>query len=188
MNKELEVKFLKIDRQKMKKHLQEIGAVMSRGRTLMRRLVFDNPLNPASYIRIRDEGVKTTFTLKEIDNVEHIDGIKEMEIEIENFEVMKMILNKMGIKEKSYQESYRELWIKNEVEITIDERPGLKPFIEIEWPDESSIKAIVALLGFDMKKGVYGTVSEIYQLELGLTPDYINYLKELTFERPPTLP
>jgi hypothetical protein len=37
------------------------------------------------------------------------------------------------MREKSYQETYREVWeMNNEIEIMIDEWPGMSPFIEIE--------------------------------------------------------
>lgn len=104
-------------------------------RTLMRRVVFRNPINPDdSFARIRDEGMgKITCTYKEMPNGEvSIDSVKEIECEVSDMQSMRGIFMSLGIPEKSYQESFREVWKIGSVECMLDEWPGLKPFIEIE--------------------------------------------------------
>lgn len=81
-------------------------------------------------------------------------------------EAMRHIFLGLGIPEKSYQESYREVWKLDDGEIMLDEWPGLRPFIEIEGPDESSVRSIVQKLGFDFEKGMFGGAGRKYELEL----------------------
>lgn len=187
MNIEYEVKFMAIERDDIQEKLKSIGADKKHDNIMMRRLVYENPLNKNSYLRVRDEWHKITLTLKEVIATNHIEGVKEIEVEISDFDSMKMIVSKLGMEMKSYQETYRETRYKDGVQITIDERPGLKPFIEIEAENEEKVKEFVKILWFDYEKGVFGTVSDIYQLELGIKPSVINYMSKITFEEPPQL-
>jgi adenylate cyclase class IV len=44
-----------------------------------------------------------------------------LETEIKDFDVMVNIFRKLGLKEKAYQETYREVWeINNEIEFMLD--------------------------------------------------------------------
>ncbi|HMT00865.1 MAG TPA: CYTH domain-containing protein [Candidatus Absconditabacterales bacterium] len=187
MNIEYEVKFLAIEQAEMQKKLKAIGAELRHEKTMMRRLVYENLLNKSSYLRLRDEGHKVTLTYKEVVATDHIEGVKEIEVQISDFESMKLMISKLGMNMKSYQETYRETRFKDGIQITIDERPGLRPFIEIEAESEEKVKEFSQLLGFDYEKGVFGTVSDIYLLELGIKPDVINYMPKITFEEPPQL-
>ena len=67
----------------------------------------------------------------------------------------------------------------------IDEWPGMPPFIEIEWADEESVKKYSALLWFDYQKAIFWTVGQVYKTVAWLEEEYINNLKEITFENPP---
>jgi adenylate cyclase class IV len=115
-----------------------------------------------------------------------INSVKELECEVSDFGVLKQIFNNMWIKEKAYQETYREIWtVDNEILFMIDERPGLEPFIEIEWKSEDIVKMYSEKLGFDYNDWIFWTVDEIYYKELWLSHDYINSLPIITFENPP---
>ncbi|MDD3303117.1 MAG: hypothetical protein PHN31_06190 [Candidatus Gracilibacteria bacterium] len=96
------------------------------------------------------------------------------------------IFRKLGLNEKSYQETYREVWeINNEIEIMIDLWPGLNPYIEIEGENEEVVKKYSNLLGFDYNNGIFGTSFQVYEKELGLDYEFINSLKEITFDNIP---
>lgn len=155
----------------------------------MKRVAFDNPntKKEKSYMRIRDEWNKITCTYKEMIGGElSINSVKELECEVSDFGVLKQIFNNMWIKEKAYQETYREIWtVDNEILFMIDERPGLEPFIEIEWKSEDIVKMYSEKLGFDYNDWIFWTVDEIYYKELWLSHDYINSLPIITFENPP---
>lgn len=187
MKPEIEAKFLQISPVQMRQKLLELDCICIQPRTLMRRLVFDNPHNPSGYLRVRDEWGKVTMTLKEVHSEQVIDGIKELEIQISSFEMAKAMLNKVGLIEKAYQETYRESREKNGVVFTLDERPGLKPFMEVEAEDEERLRQFVDKIWLTMDQAVYGTVTNVYQLELWLKPEYVNKLPRITFDNPPRL-
>lgn len=188
MKTEYEVKFLDIDLEKTIENIKSLWGKLEKKKTLMRRVVFETPVNKKwSYIRVRDEWDKITTTYKE-ENLSKLDinSVKELETTVWSFEEMKAIYKKLGLKDKSYQENYREVWeINQEIELMIDTWPWLKTYIEIEWENEEIVRIYSKKLWFDYKSWVFGSVFQIYKKKLWLWYEYINSLKEITFENPP---
>ena len=182
---EFEIKFLDINPDDIRKRLQEIWATCNIPLRRMQRYVFAHPTNSQAYLRVRQEWTKITTTYKEHDDNKTIDSVKEIEVIIDNAEAMRNIYKACGLEEKAIQETYRENRIYENVDISIDRRPWLKPFIEIEWASAVSVETVAWLLGFTIDTGIYGTVSDIYYKELGIPHDIINNTPTITFENPP---
>ena len=162
MKREIEVKFLNIEPTAIREKLSAAGAQIISPMRLMRRAVIKTPemISREAYARVRDEGDKITMTFKQINqNKEDYD---EVEITVDDFEKAIEILTGCGIPKVSYQESRREEWILDNVQICIDEWPWANPYIEIEGEDEDQIKDIAQRLGFDWENAVRGTVWEVY--------------------------
>jgi len=51
---------------------------------------------------------------------------------VDDFQTCVQFLQAVGLEQKAYQETYREIRDLDGVQITFDERPGLQPFMEIE--------------------------------------------------------
>lgn len=186
METEFEITFPNIDKKDLRGRLRDIDSECIKERTLMKRCVFDNPEKEKSFLRLRDEGNKVTCTFKELlEGKLSINSVKEMECQIDDLDTMKKILKKMGIEQKAYQETYREVWKKDDVYFMIDEWPGLKPFVEIEGESEETVKDYVDKLGFDYENGLFGAVDEVYLQERDMPKDYINNLDVITFDNPP---
>lgn len=115
-----------------------------------------------------------------------INSIKELETIVKDFDIMVNIFRKLWLNEKSYQETYREVWgINDEIEIMIDLWPWLNPYIEIEWENEEVVKKYSILLWFDYNNWIFWTSFQIYEKELWLDYKFINSLKEITFDNIP---
>lgn len=188
MKTEYEVVFTNIDVEKTIEKIKSLGWELIKENTLMRRVVFETPENKRwSYIRVRDEWDKITTTYKEEKSWNlDITSVRELETTVWSFEQMIAIYKKLWLKQKAYQETYREVWeIDSEIELMIDLWPGLKPYIEIEWENEEIVKKYSKLLWFDYDSWVFWSCFQIYEKELWLYYDYINSLKEITFENPP---
>lgn len=188
MNTEFEIVFREINREKLREQLKNLWAKCIKENGLMKRTVFANPMNPEkSYVRVRDEWDKITCTYKEIsDGNLDIYSVKELELEIWDYNSMIQIFSKLWLRKKSTQETYRETWnIDEKVYFMLDEWPGLKPFIEIEWESEEIVKNYSEKLWFDYNTWLFGTVDEVYFQELWLSKEYINNLENITFEHPP---
>ena len=107
-------------------------------------------------------------------------------MEIDNAEHMRKLYIACWLREKAIQETYRETRVRNDITTTIDRRPGLKPFIEVEWPSESSVELFLQKIGLDKKEWLFGTVSDVYHYELGIPLDVINETAIITFDNPPS--
>lgn len=93
MKTEYEVRFLEIDTNNILKKLKEVGAVEI-GNWRQIRKTFDL-ITPQknSWLRLRTNGETTTLTVKEINSAK-IDGTKEAEVVIDDFNEMDTILTK----------------------------------------------------------------------------------------------
>ena len=87
----------------------------------------------------------------------------------EDFEKISNFLLAIGLDNKSYQETKRERWELDEVEVTIDTWPWIPTFVELEGESEESIKEIIKLLELEKnktwEKGERILIQEIYDLD-----------------------
>lgn len=169
MPTEIEAKFLNIDIDDVRRKLKAAGAQVEHPMRLMRRDQFDHAderYKKGHYserLRIRDEGDKLTMTYKKSSpdsNYAH-----ELETTIGSYNETKNLLEAVGLHSFSYQESKRETWHLDDVEVVIDEWPWVNPYIEIEGPSEKSIQTAAAKLGFDWSDAKYGSVDTAYMAQ-----------------------
>lgn len=176
METEFEVKILDINVEAIKKKLESLGAkkIMDRN---MRRYVYDiGQKGSNKWIRLRDQGDKTTLTIKEIHNDE-IDGTKEAEVTVADFDKTNIILIKLGFQPKAYQENKRISYELDGVQIEIDFWPKIPPYLEIEGKNAEEIERVVKKLGFNMSQTTSINTDYVYE-KYGLN---IYDYKELKF-------
>ncbi len=164
MNTEIEVKFLHVNHDEVRAKLQTIGAVCEKPMRLMRRVTFNSPIMKAKngWIRIRDEGEEATIGYKQTDSLD-IDGTKEIETTVGDFDAVVAILKQSEAASESFQESKRESWRLGEVQIELDEWPWLDTYIEIEAPTEALVHETALKLGFDIEQAISGNVMVAYK-------------------------
>jgi adenylate cyclase class 2 len=138
MKTEIEVKFLNINLDAMRQKLEEAGATLEQPMRLMRRVLIEQPQHKAehSFLRIRDQGDKTTLCFKRRSDPEmqRIDDTMEIEVEVGSFDDTVELFKEAGWPYTTYQENKRETWKLGDVEIVIDEWPWIPPQIEmIHW-------------------------------------------------------
>jgi adenylate cyclase class 2 len=176
MEIEYEATFINIDKDEYRKKLKKAGANLVKPEFLQRRVVFNLPKGQeikGGWLRVRDESDKITMSLKIVDG-DKIENQKELCLKINNFDEGIEFLSRIGCERKSYQENKRELWILDEVEITIDEWPFLEPYLEIEAKSEEKVKTVAQKLGFDYSKALFCSVAPIYSKKYGISEDVIN--------------
>lgn len=177
MNTEFEIKILETDVEKITAKLRELGAKRI-GKKQQRRFVYDLiPKKENSWIRLRTDGQKTTITLKEIQN-DKIDGTKEIEILVDDFDKAKIFLEKLGYAHKGYQENRRISYILDGVEIEIDLWPLIPPYVEVEGKSVDEVERMVKLLGYNSSQATSMSVTDVYK-KYGID---IATMKELKFE------
>ena len=189
MQTEIEAKFLNIDATQIREKLKRIGARLVFAERLMKRKVFDYPDSRlekiGGWIRVRDEGGgKITFSYKRlVDRTVH--GTKEITVDVSNFETTCQLLSAIELEEKSFQETKREKWLCDTIEITIDTWPWIPTFVELEANTEDELKEIVHKLGLDWSQALHGSVETAYQKYYDVTEQEINSWKLITFNPVP---
>lgn len=182
MAAEIEATFLNIDKDKTRKQLQKLGATLKVPETLMQRTVFD--LGKNQFARVRDEGNKITLSYKHVEELS-LSGTQEICVEVSNYKDTVELLKACGIKAKAEQETLRETWVIDGIEIDIDTWPWLPTFLEIEGPSEQSVLDTAQKLGLNMADAVYGSVDEVYKIYYNVTNDQINLCPIIKFIEKP---
>ena len=163
MQIEYEATFQDINKDELRRKLEDNGAELVKKEFLQKRVIFALPKGheiEGGWLRLRDEGDKITMTLKIIGN--RIEEQKETLLEIDSFDKGLEFLSLIGCKRRSYQENKREVWKLGTTEIMLDEWPFLEPLAEIEGLSEADVKEMAEKLGFDYTKARFCSISEIY--------------------------
>lgn len=177
MKTEYEIRILEIDKEKMIKKLEGLGAIR-RGKFEQKRYVYDlRPVEKSKWIRLRTDGKTTTLTYKDIES-NTIDGTKEVEFEVEDFNKANEFLERIGFKNRSYQENERIQYVLNNIEIDIDTWPMIPTYMEIEGNSEMEVNNMKNLLNINENKVTTLNCDDIYKQIYGID---ISKIKELKF-------
>lgn len=190
MQTEIEVKFLNINHDAMRKKLLAAGGACEQPMRLMRRTILDYPdlrleKKEDGYLRIRDEGNRVTVTYKQFNAALDIDGAREIETTVGDYITTIELFKAIGLQVKSEQESKRETWRLGDCEVVLDEWPWLKPYMEIEGPSQQALQAAAQKLGLDWADAVTGSVTVAYRSEYDI-PRELSVAKNprITFNDP----
>lgn len=187
MHTEFEATYTNINKDTVRQTLKSAGATLVKPEFLQKRVAFSPPFSSGltrAWARVRDEGNKITVSLKWVDG-DSIENQHEVGLTVDSFDSAKELLTRLGCKPKAYQETKRELWQLNGVDITIDEWPFLEPFVEVEGPDEQSVRAVSQQLGFDYTQAFFGAVDTLYSRKYNISEDRINnHTPEIVFTGP----
>lgn len=166
MKTEFEAKFANVDMSIIRKQLRNIGAKQTQKMRTMRRAIIDNSemKQKNAFLRVRDEGDKITLTYKQFNDLS-VDGAKEYEIVVSDFQSTVDLLKVAGLPYRSFQESKRETWEFEDAEIVLDEWPWLNPYVEIEGNSEAHVREISEQLGFDWENALFGDVMAAYRVQ-----------------------
>jgi len=177
MKTEYEIRVLEIDEEKMIRRLEKLGAT-KKGEYDQKRYVYNlRPAEDGKWIRLRTNGKNTTLTYKEIVS-NTIDGAKEVEIEVDDFEKTNELLEKIGFINKGYQENKRIQYILNGVEFDIDSWPKIPTYMEIEGESEEEVIKMIELLEIDKEKLTTLNCDDIYRKVYSIE---LEEIKELRF-------
>lgn len=182
LNREIEVKFLEIDKPKLIEKLIGLGASDLGEEKITEQIFHDLKgewVKQQKFARIRTTGKGVYFTYKHSES-RTAEGTIELEFKIDNPETLKSFLEVMGLGMDREQEKIRHKFKLDGVIIDIDTWPKVPTYVELEGPDVESIKNASVKLGLDYSKGVFGTASyvieEVYHIS-------VNKLRYFTFSR-----
>ncbi len=176
MEIEFEATFPNISKDEMRSKLKEAGATLKREEFMQKRIVLNLPKGheiKGGWLRVRDEGDKITMSLKVVDG-DQIHNQKEICLNIDNLKQAELFLTSLGCEKKAYQETKRELWLLDGVEVTIDEWPFLEPFLEVESTSEEKVKTACEKLNLNYKEALFCSVDTLYAKKYNITNDVFN--------------
>ncbi len=176
MNIEYEIRVLEIDKEQLVNKLKELGATF-KGKYEQKRYVYDIiPKCDGKWLRLRTNGKETTLTYKSVEK-NSIDGTKELEIKVDDFEKTNELLKTAGILPKGYQENNRTQYVLDGVEIDIDSWPLIPTYVEIEGKDEESVNKILKKLDLQDKQVTALDVQSVYEKIYNIDISKIEVLK-----------
>lgn len=186
MNIEYEATFANVDKEEIRERLRKIGAELIKSEFMQKRRNFNLPKGneiEGGWMRVRNEGDKITMSLKVVNNNNSIEDQKEICLKVDSFENAQDFLLSIGCTKKAYQESMREIWELDGVEVCIDEWPYLEPYVEVEGESEAAVRAVCEKLGFNYKDALFGAVDQQYEFKYGVSKETTNnMIPEITFD------
>ncbi len=178
--KEIEIKVLDVDKEKIISKLESIGA----------KKVFDGKLASIKFdfddgriskndelLRIVNSGNETVLTFKGKPENSEFKVREEIEFKLSNDPNLIKILNLIGIKEKSFHEKFRTSYVFKDIRFELDSYPGLPTYLEIEASDEKRVKDGLDLLGLDITQTTKKTAAQILT-EHGIEKQNIKFVEE----------
>ena len=177
MKTEYEVRILEINAEEMINKLEKLGATKI-GEYDQKRYVYDIiPACNGKWIRLRTNGEKTTLAYKDVVS-DTIDGTKEVEFEVSDFEEAKEFMSRIGIGYRGYQENKRIQYLLDGVEIDIDTWPMIPTYMEIEGKSEEQVNDMMNTLEIDKSKVTALNCEDIYKEIYNID---IQNIKDLVF-------
>ncbi len=175
MKTEYEVRCLEINTKEIIKKLESLGATKI-GEFDQKRYVYDlRPKEDMKWIRLRTNGKTTTLTYKDIKS-KTVDGTREVEIEVSDFETTNEFLEKIGFKNRGYQENKRIQYVLDDVELDIDSWPLIPTYMEIEGKSEADVEKMIKKLELDRDKITALDVTSVFA-KYGISEERMKYLK-----------
>ncbi len=177
---EIEVKFYLRQLEDIRKRLMAHGALLITDRLLERNLRFDTLgrelADKKHVLRLRQDN-RATLTYKRPSG--QVETREEFEIEIDDFESGRKILEALGYTVTTTYEKYRETYQIDSIQVMLDELP-FGCFVEIEGPSIELIHQMSDQLGLPWERRVQASYLELFdRIRRPLNLEF----NELTFER-----
>lgn len=176
---EIEAKFYLRHLEDIRKRVIAHDALLKTTRLLERNLRFDTPNRELAgkkhVLRLRQDN-RTTLTFKRPRG--QVETREEFEIEIDDFESGRKILEALGYTVTTLYEKYRETYQIDFIQVMLDELP-FGCFVEIEGPSIESIRQMSDQLGLPWERRVQASYVELFdRIRRPLAIDF----EEITFE------
>ncbi len=165
---EFEVKFLDVEPDAIEKKILSLGGACEYDRVYTDK-VFDYPdlrlHEQKAWIRLRDKGDKITLTYKQrFGSGEGGNdlGMQEVEVKVSDFDKTAEFLERIGLKQKFFEEKRCKHFMLDGVEVNIDTWPLIPPYIEIEGQNWETVQRTAEKLDFEWGKRVVLSKMQIY--------------------------
>jgi adenylate cyclase class 2 len=166
-NLEIEVKFYVEEIEALRKRLIDASA-KSDGRMFENNICFDNAngdiLSSNSLLRLRMKNKKIILTYKTIPDIgdSEFKVVKELEVEVSDFEMMMSILYALGFRQSQIYEKYRETFTIGNTKLCLDRMP-FGDFLEIEG-EKDEIRNLSQQIGMQWNRRILGSYRALFDI------------------------
>lgn len=168
--KEIEVKILEVNSQKIEENLMRLGAKKIFDEDIQ-TFFFDfkdgTIIKAKNVLRLRREQNKTELTYKKVQFTNTAKVAEEYSVRVSNFETMKKILENLGLFIIEDIQKHRISYVLDQVRFDIDRYCGeygyIPEFLEIEAENIDLIQKYAELLGFKAKDCLPWSSNELIQ-------------------------
>ncbi len=165
MEREIETRFLEIDKDALIQKLVELGAVDC-GEERLDETIFHAAdgswVGKRKFVRLRKSKNKITLAYKE-NREQTIDSTREIEFEVSDTAKCSEFLEKLGLGAMRTVEKYRHTFTFGDVTLDIDTWPKIPPYVEIEGPTVGRVKEVGEKLEFDCNKRFDGDARQVFR-------------------------
>jgi predicted adenylyl cyclase CyaB len=166
--KEIEVKVLNVDKQKIEEILSKLGAKQTFDDEIATYFFDfeDNSIVKArNVLRLRKEGKKSVLTFKKMLGKQSAKVAEEYEVEVSNLPKMERILKLLGLLLTEITQKHRTSYRLNDLRFDIDKLEKkyahIPQYLEIEAKNIKLIKKYAKILGFSAKDCLPWTTTEV---------------------------
>jgi len=150
MPKEFEHAFFDFDKKDIISKIKKLNG-KKKGTYLFKVQILFHPITTeGTYVRVRDEGFRTTMTYKYQAATDKYP--EEKEVTIDNFDNGVDLLLGLGCKKKYYYEKIREIWTVKNTEVVFDTNPGIDDRLEVESKTLAEMKDFIKLFNLTIKE------------------------------------
>ena len=182
MNKEIEVRFFDVDKEKLVAKLLELGAE-DKGEDLLSEIIFYDQAGTWSdagrYVRLRTRNDATVMTYKHIMH-DAVDGANEVEFTVPDATLAESFLIGIGLDAARHQEKRRHTLNLDGVTIDLDTWPQIPNYVELEGSSEEELRKVAKKIGFDWDDAKFidarKIIEQVYKIPVGT-------MKWFTFDR-----
>jgi len=162
--KEIEVKILDINVKEIESKLKKLGAKKTLD-TNIEVIYYDinqpKEKDKKNSLRLRKKGNVVEFTFKKRTKTKDLKICDEYEVNVSNFEEMKVIISALGYKIKKELTKHRLEYKIDNVNFELDTYENEPTLLEIEAPNKKEIEKYVKLLGYTMKDAKGWSYAEV---------------------------
>lgn len=172
--REIEVRFLNIDKEALIQKLEKVGAEDLGESMLDERIIYDEAFT------WRD-GLHKILRLRTVDGTTHLTykhrteitatGTEEIEFEVGNIDAAEALLQRLGYVAFRHQQKLRHTFRLGEVLIEIDTWPRVPAYVELEGPSEEALKETAKALGLNWDtvemRSPRTVIEDVYNIPVG---------------------
>ena len=172
--REIEVRFLEIDKEALMARLNKLGAADKGEDLLDEKIIYDKALtwrdDGGTFLRLRTQKGKTLLCYKHRTE-QSATGTEEIEFEVSDPAAAEELLARVGYVTYRAQQKKRHTYVLDGVTIDIDTWPRIPTYVELEGTSEESLKEVAAKLGLEWDKvelrNPRMVIEEVYGVPVG---------------------